>query len=189
MVPLSWLMHLSSSLMSYANIAALAVFLLVYYSLVFYRKLQKRKNIPPGPKPWPIVGNFGGFLIPSFMRGRYGQQSDSTAGMDAMDVFAQQAKVYGNVYSIFAGSQLIVVLNGYEVVKDALSNHPEVFSDRPDIPAVTMMTKRKGELAFLCLWWVNNRKVCIKHGQVHNYSPLCIFPSNNICTPVTCRQS
>jgi len=60
--------------------------------------------------------------------------------------FTEKAEVYGNIFSIFVGSQLTVVLNGYEVVKDALSNHPEVFSDRPDIPAVTIMTKRKGKL-------------------------------------------
>lgn len=60
----------------------------------------------------------------------------------------QLAKVYGSIYSLFVGTQLIVVLNGYEVVKDALSNHPEVFSDRPDIPSVTIMTKRKGKLVF-----------------------------------------
>ncbi|XP_028262265.1 cytochrome P450 2U1 [Parambassis ranga] len=164
----SWLMHLSSSFLSHANIAALTVFLLVYYLLVVYRKQQNLKNIPPGPKPWPIVGNFGGFLIPSFMRGRYGHQSESTADMNAMDVFAQQAKVYGNVYSIFAGSQLIVVLNGYEVVKDALSNHPEVFSDRPDIPAVTIMTKRKG-IVFAPYGpvWRKQRKFC--HTTLRNF--------------------
>ena len=70
------------------------------------------------------------------------------ADRDAMVILTEQAKVYGNVYSIFVGSQLMVVLNGYEVVKDALSNHPEVFSDRPDIPAISMMTKRKGKQLF-----------------------------------------
>lgn len=54
------------------------------------------------------------------------------------------AKVYGNVYSLYVGSQLVVILNGYKVVKDALSNHSDVFSDRPDIPAISIMTKRKG---------------------------------------------
>uniref|UniRef100_A0A8C6TNR8 Cytochrome P450, family 2, subfamily U, polypeptide 1 n=1 Tax=Neogobius melanostomus TaxID=47308 RepID=A0A8C6TNR8_9GOBI len=62
----------------------------------------------------------------------------------SVEVLTEMAKVYGNVYSLFAGTNLMVVLNGYEVLKDALSNHPEVFSDRPDIPAITIMTKRKG---------------------------------------------
>lgn len=55
------------------------------------------------------------------------------------------SKVYGDVFSLFVGSQLVVVLNGYEVIRDALSNHAEAFSDRPDIPLITILTKRKGE--------------------------------------------
>lgn len=104
-------------------------------------------NIPPGPQPWPVVGSFGGFFIPSFIRRRLGHKTDRTC-TNAAVAFTEQADVYGNVYSLFVGSQLVVVLNGYEVVKDALSNHPEVFSDRPDTPAITIMTKRKGEGAF-----------------------------------------
>lgn len=70
----------------------------------------------------------------------------------------EQAKVYGNVYSLHAGRQLLVVLNGYEAVRDALSNHPEVFSDRPDIPAISIMTKRKGKGAFR----VEILRTCVK---------------------------
>ena len=57
----------------------------------------------------------------------------------------EQAKLYGNIYSIFIGHKLVVILNGYEVIKDALTNHADVFSDRPDIPTIALMTKRKGE--------------------------------------------
>lgn len=147
MVLLSWLGHLSSSLLSHANIAAVVVFLLVYYLLVFYQKQRdlRYKNIPPGPKPWPVVGNFGGFFVPSFLQRRFGQRTDRR-DMSAMDGLAELAKVYGNVFSLFVGSQLLVVLDGFEAVKDALSNHPEVFSDRPDVPSITILTKRKGKL-------------------------------------------
>lgn len=64
---------------------------------------------------------------------------------NAIVLLTDQANIYGNVFSLFVGSQLIVVLNGYEVVKDALSNHADDFSDRPDIPTVSIMTKRKGD--------------------------------------------
>lgn len=109
----------------------------------YQQKRLRYKNIPPGPKPWPVVGSFGGFFIPSFIKKRCRQQSDK-ANTGEVDALTYNASLYGNIYSIFAGSQLVVVLNGYEVIKDALSNHHEVFSDRPDVPAITIMTKRKG---------------------------------------------
>lgn len=144
MFPLPLLEQVSSQV-SHVNIAALLVFLLVFHLVRFYQKRRHFANIPPGPKPWPVVGNFGGFLVPSFIQRRFGQPRPDGAARSPLVVLTEQAEVYGNVYSLFVGSQLIVVLNGYEVVKDALSNHPEVFSDRPDIPSVTIMTKRKGK--------------------------------------------
>ncbi|XP_033985399.1 cytochrome P450 2U1 isoform X2 [Trematomus bernacchii] len=160
MISLSWLQNLSFVL-SHVNTAALLVMLLVFYLVHVY---QKQRNllakIPPGPKPWPVVGNFGHFLIPSFIQRRFGQQRDNT-NRSAMDVLTENANIYGNIYSIFVGSQLMVVLNGYEVVKDALSNHPEVFSDRPDIPSISIMTKRKG-IVFAPYGpvWRKQRKFC-----------------------------
>ncbi|XP_029290208.1 LOW QUALITY PROTEIN: cytochrome P450 2U1 [Cottoperca gobio] len=162
MISLSWMEHLSSCcVLSHVNIAALLVFSLVFYLVhVYHKRRDLFANIPPGPKPWPVVGNFGHLLIPSFIRRRFGQQQDST-DRNAMAVLTEQANTYGNVYSIFVGTQLMVVLNGYEVVKDALSNHPEVFSDRPDIPAITIMTKRKG-IVFAPYGpvWRKQRKFC-----------------------------
>ncbi|XP_040891246.1 cytochrome P450 2U1 [Toxotes jaculatrix] len=169
MFPLSSLEHVSSSVLSHVNISAVIVFLLVYYLVRFYQKQRDLSNIPPGPKPWPVVGNFGGFLIPSFIKTSFGQLAESTDSMKSiMFTLTDQANVYGNVYSLFVGSQLIVVLNGYEVVKDALSNHPEVFSDRPDVPSVTILTKRKG-IVFAPYGpiWRKQRKFC--HTILRNF--------------------
>ncbi|XP_029918915.1 cytochrome P450 2U1 [Myripristis murdjan] len=163
---LLWLEQLHTSLLSHIGIIACVIFLTVYYSVCTYKKRQDLSNIPPGPKPWPVVGNFGGFLIPSFVWRRLGklQESDGPEKSTVMSpqVFLmEQAKLYGNVYSIFVGSQLVVVLNGYEVVRDALSSRADVFSDRPDIPAITIMTKRKG-IVFAPYGpvWRKQRKFC-----------------------------
>ncbi|XP_059197505.1 cytochrome P450 2U1 [Centropristis striata] len=167
MFSLSWLERLSSSVLSHVNIAAFLTFLLVFYLVRVYQSRRDFANIPPGPKPWPIVGNFGGFLLPSFLLRRLGLLSD-TPGRNAMVVLTEQANTYGNIFSLFVGSQLMVVLNGYEVVKDALSNHPEVFSDRPDIPSITIMTKRKG-IVFAPYGpvWRKQRKFC--HTTLRNF--------------------
>ncbi|XP_077461419.1 cytochrome P450 2U1 isoform X2 [Stigmatopora argus] len=78
-----------------------------------------------------------------------------------MEALREQAARYGDVFSLFVGTQLIVVLNGYDVIRDAFLNHAEVFSDRPDIPAVTIMTKRKGIVfAPYGSVWRRHRKFC-----------------------------
>lgn len=137
MASLSWLQSLSSYILT------LGLMLILYYIVTCYQKRHAFANIPPGPKPWPVVGNFGGFLVPSVIRRKFGPKPRSAK--NAASVLTELAKVYGNVYSIYVGSQLVVILNGYKVVRDALSNHPDVFSDRPDIPAISIMTKRKGK--------------------------------------------
>lgn len=137
MVSLYWPETLSSTAPSHVNIVALIVFLTVLYLVRYYQKRQCFVNIPPGPKPWPVVGNFGGFLIPPPLR--------RMQSKNELCYLTELAELYGNVFSLSVGSQLVVVLNGYEQVRDALSNHPDVFSDRPDIPAITIMTKRKGK--------------------------------------------
>ncbi|KAM5164329.1 cytochrome P450 2K4-like isoform 1-T1 [Mantella aurantiaca] len=84
-------------------------------------------NFPPGPTPLPIIGN-----------------------MHIMDLnrpyktFLELAKKYGSVFSVQIGTQKMVILCGYETVKDALINHAEEFSERPHIPIFKDITKGYG---------------------------------------------
>ncbi|XP_018426074.1 PREDICTED: cytochrome P450 2K4-like [Nanorana parkeri] len=48
--------------------------------------------------------------------------------------FIELAKKYGPVYSIQIGEEKMVILSGYETVRDALVNHADEFSGRPIIP-------------------------------------------------------
>ncbi|KAM4750716.1 cytochrome P450 2U1 isoform 2-T2 [Anableps anableps] len=167
MASLSWLGDLSSFALSPPNLLPLLFFFVVFYLVHFHQKQRGiYRNIPPGPQPWPVVGNFGGLLLPPFIRRRFGQTSKPDIGV--MEALTSQASVYGNMYSLFVGSQLVVVLNGYEVVKDALSNHPDVFSDRPDVPAISILTKRKG-IVFAPYGpvWRKQRKFC--HATLRNF--------------------
>lgn len=138
-----------TNVFSSANLVGLTVFAVVFCALR-YQKRTKYANIPPGPKPWPIVGNFGGFIVPSFILRRFVKTREEFAKTVANPLSPQAgltelSKVYGDIFSIFVGPQLMVVLTGYDVVRDALSNYAEVFSDRPEISLVTIITKRKGE--------------------------------------------
>ncbi|XP_061685177.1 cytochrome P450 2U1 isoform X1 [Syngnathoides biaculeatus] len=138
-------------------LATLLVFVAAYLCVHSHLKRCRRlANIPPGPKPLPIVGNFGPFLVPAFIRRRLGK-----AWKPPAEALTEQAAAYGDVFSLFVGTQLLVVLNGCDVIRDALLNYAEVFSDRPNIPAVSIMTKRKG-IVFAPYGpvWRKQRKFC-----------------------------
>ncbi|XP_028832552.1 cytochrome P450 2U1 [Denticeps clupeoides] len=162
----------STAVLSTVNILAVTVFVVVFYFVREYRRNKMLSNIPPGPKPWPIVGNFGSFLVPPFILKGLGQTGeDAKRSLNPLSpqlALMELSKIYGNILSLFVGSQLIVLLSGYEMVKDALSNRPEVFSDRPDVPVITILTKRKGIVfAPYGPLWRRQRKFC--HSTLRNF--------------------
>ncbi|CAI9615853.1 unnamed protein product [Staurois parvus] len=108
------------------------ILLLVLLSLFLVKIIEGSKqnaypNFPPGPKPLPIIGN-----------------------MHILDLkrphktFLELAKKYGSVFSIQIGKQKMVILCGYETVKDALINHAEEFSERPYVPLFQDIAKGYG---------------------------------------------
>ncbi|XP_057562678.1 cytochrome P450 2U1 isoform X2 [Hippopotamus amphibius kiboko] len=129
-----------------------ALLLLVLAALLGWSWLRRRpeRGIPPGPAPWPVVGNFGFVLLPSFLRrkswpyrrARPGELN--TSGLGVQLLLADLAGVYGNIYSFFIGHYLVVVLNDFHSVREALVQQAEVFSDRPRMPLSYILTKGKG---------------------------------------------
>ncbi|KAM6474003.1 cytochrome P450 2C5-like [Liasis olivaceus] len=51
---------------------------------------------------------------------------------------------YGPIFTVWMGPKPLVVLCGYEVVKDALVDHAEEFGGRPDVPFDERVTKAQG---------------------------------------------
>ena len=82
--------------------------------LFWWMSTCNRMNIPPGPRfALPIVGHL--FLMENDLRKK-------------CRIWRKQ---YGDVFSLYIGSQLIVILNGFSIINDALVKNSEVFSDRP----------------------------------------------------------
>nr|KAG5693493.1 hypothetical protein BaRGS_006483 [Batillaria attramentaria] len=52
-------------------------------------------------------------------------------GKDPRPKFREWRRQYGDVFSLYMGGRLVVVLNGYDVIKEALVKNADVFSDRP----------------------------------------------------------
>ncbi|XP_035975811.2 cytochrome P450 2U1 isoform X1 [Halichoerus grypus] len=115
-----------------------------------WRWRHRARGIPPGPMPWPVVGNFGFGLLPRFLRRKsWLHRQARAAGMEPSALnpqmfLADLARVYGNVFSFFVGHYLVVVLNDFHSVREALVQQAEIFSDRPRVPLVSLVTKEKG---------------------------------------------
>nr|XP_045736574.1 cytochrome P450 2U1 isoform X2 [Mirounga angustirostris] len=115
-----------------------------------WRWRHRARGIPPGPTPWPVVGNFGFGLLPRFLRRKsWLRRQARAAGMEPSALnpqmfLADLARVYGNVFSFFVGRYLVVVLSDFHSVREALVQQAEIFSDRPRVPLVSLVTKEKG---------------------------------------------
>ncbi|XP_045393400.1 cytochrome P450 2U1 isoform X5 [Lemur catta] len=107
---------------------------------------RRAPGIPPGPAPWPLLGNFGFVLLPPFLRrrARGGVAGTDAAGTAPHLLLAELARVYGGVFSFFIGPHLVVVLSDFRSVRAALVHQAEVFSDRPRVPLISIVTKEKG---------------------------------------------
>ncbi|XP_040283206.1 cytochrome P450 2K6-like isoform X2 [Bufo bufo] len=112
------------------DIITLILFLLIFLLLskVFYKtKKSKNKNFPPGPNCLPIIGNMHLFDV-----------------KNPSKTFTQLSNRFGPVFSVQLGMQKVVVLYGYDAVKDAFVNHANEFADRADIPIFTETSNGHG---------------------------------------------
>ncbi|XP_062398456.1 cytochrome P450 1A1 [Sardina pilchardus] len=105
---------------------------------------QPGATLPPGPRPWPLVGN----LL------QMGEQ---------MHLWLTSLRAqYGDVFRLQMGSLAVVVLSGYATIRQALVRQGEAFAGRPDLfsfSAVangTSMTfsEKYGEA------WTLHKKIC-----------------------------
>ncbi|XP_070793566.1 cytochrome P450 2C20-like isoform X2 [Pituophis catenifer annectens] len=102
----------------------LCIFFILFSSFQMYKK---KRQLPPGPTPWPILGNlFQRDVLPLYKH------------------YQKLADKYGPVFTVWNGSIPMIALCGYEVVKDALVDHSEEFGGRIDIPAVRRIFQNKG---------------------------------------------
>ncbi|XP_008842003.1 cytochrome P450 2U1 [Nannospalax galili] len=124
-----------------------ALVLCVLAALLGWRWLRRAHGIPipPGPTPWPLLGNLGHVLVPRFLRPQYWLELGSQSGGPGPHVLLSRlARVYGSVFSLFLGHHLVVVLSDFDSVREALVQQAEVFSDRPRVPLISIVTKEKG---------------------------------------------
>ncbi|KAM5134191.1 cytochrome P450 2A13-like [Callospermophilus lateralis] len=92
-------------------VALLACLSMMVFKLVSQRSLQRK--LPPGPTPLPFIGNY--------------LQLDTNQMYNCL---MKMSKHYGPVFKIHLGTRRVVVLCGYDAVKEALVDQAEEFSGR-----------------------------------------------------------
>uniref|UniRef100_A0A674E0R1 Cytochrome P450, family 2, subfamily X, polypeptide 9 n=1 Tax=Salmo trutta TaxID=8032 RepID=A0A674E0R1_SALTR len=95
--------------------------------LFFFIRVRRPKNFPPGPRPLPILGNL--------------LQLDPANPLKDLERLKRR---YGNVFSLYIGSRPAVVLNGLEVVREALVTRAAEYAGRPTHMMASHIFKGKG---------------------------------------------
>ncbi|KAM4022750.1 cytochrome P450 2D14-like [Anomaloglossus baeobatrachus] len=102
----------------FSNVFLLGVLLIVcIFFLDFVKSRKNGSQFPPGPKGLPFLGNF--------------LQVDYR---NPPKTFHQLRKEFGNIFSVQYFWKKMVILNGYEVHKEALIQRSEDIADRPRFP-------------------------------------------------------
>ena len=70
-------------------------------------------------------------------------------------------KTYGDVFSVYFGSRLVIMINGFENIKETLVKNAEVFVDRPRMFTLDIITKDKGIIGSNGEAWREQRKLAI----------------------------
>ncbi|XP_004568480.2 cytochrome P450 2K4 [Maylandia zebra] len=101
----------------YSIVLCLTVLLLIH--CLFSNITQKDGKEPPGPTPYPIFGNFPQLYL---------KKTHVT--------LLELSKQFGSIFTIYLGTKKVVVLVGYNAVKEALVDYAEVFGERDLTPII-----------------------------------------------------
>ncbi|KAH7724312.1 Protein CYP-33C1 [Aphelenchoides avenae] len=96
----------------------LTLIIALFVAFIFYNFHWKRRNLPPGPTPLPIVGNILTLL-------KY------APGTEAFRMWRRQ---YGDVYTYWIGEMPVVAVNDYQMMVETFVKDGDAVSGRMDIP-------------------------------------------------------
>ncbi|XP_078517161.1 cytochrome P450 2G1-like [Lissotriton helveticus] len=120
----------------------LLAFVISYLFLTLaWNKMYRNRALPPGPTPLPIIGNM--LQLP------FGQMVKSMMKL---------SEQYGDVYTLYLGSRPVIVLHGYDAIKEALEDHADTFSGRGAFPTVDGFFKGFGVILTSGEHWAQQRK-------------------------------
>ncbi|KAM3834934.1 cytochrome P450 2J2-like [Vipera latastei] len=119
------------------------IFLLLCLLVVQLVRLQfQRRRYPPGPMPLPFIGCL---WRPKFLHLN-------------RELLTEMSKIYGNIFTLWFGPYPVVMLEGFQAVKEGLTAHPEDLSGRPLVPFFKAVANNKGILLSTGRTWKHQRR-------------------------------
>ncbi|XP_041357924.1 cytochrome P450 2U1-like [Gigantopelta aegis] len=121
-----------------------AILVLAVLTLCLWRFSQRPRGVPPGP--WPVLPIIGNFIQVS---------------SDPVSSFRKMRKKYGDIFSVYFADRLVIVINGLDNLKEAFVKNGDVFSDRPILFILDLVTRRKGILGTSGHVWKEQRQLAM----------------------------
>ncbi|XP_067674111.1 cytochrome P450 2J6-like [Haliotis asinina] len=121
------------------GVTTVSVFLVVVL-VVLWLTTRRPHGLPPGPALLPFVGNA------------------LSMGTDPRVLFKNLRQKYGDIFSLYVFHKPLIVLNGYNVIKEAIVKNADVFSDRPHSFITDFIAKGKGVIGTSGDVWHEQRR-------------------------------
>ncbi|CAL5064200.1 unnamed protein product [Urochloa decumbens] len=133
------------ALPSWAAFLTIVLITALFLKTIISRWRRHTYNLPPGPKPWPIIGNLN--LI-----GDLPHRS-----------IHELSKQHGPLMHLWLGSLHVVVATSVEMAKSFLKTHDAAFSDRPRFAAGKHTAYNHSDmlLAPYGAYWRQARRICV----------------------------
>lgn len=120
--------------------------LLFWRFLSFYWSYFTTRDLPPGPFPFPLLGNL------------------HQIGSNAHVTLAKLAAKHGDLMTVFFGSERAVIVSSSDMAREVLVRQSYIFGGRPlNLPYVAILLSHGGKnIAFredMCPRWKKQRKI------------------------------
>ncbi|TKY65584.1 Geraniol 8-hydroxylase [Spatholobus suberectus] len=134
--------------MDYQTILLLITFvsatILIFISRLFNQTSSESTKLPPGPRPFPIIGNI------------------LKLGTNPHKAVTKLSRIYGPVMTLKLGSITTIVISSPQVAKQVLHENGQLFSSRTIPHSVRIHDHHRYSIAWLppSPQWRNLRRVC-----------------------------
>ncbi|XP_062454173.1 uncharacterized protein LOC134152637 [Rhea pennata] len=130
--------------MELPDASTLLLLALLLLLLALWSRRPRGRRLPPGPLALPLIGNLLQLWV-----------------TDTCKAFRKLSKRYGPVFLLYFGSEPVVVLFGYDVVREVLVSRSEEFTDRGSFPTAAKISKHLGLLMSSGETWLRTRRFAL----------------------------